>query len=98
MPVWMQWYLSASWSMKLKLLIELRSLKFGHNIWAMVNGIHIDRPRIFWWQYELFYLKKIMQCLFYSLRSKKNIKQLIATYCQEEQIHPLLTQAILQKL
>ena len=80
MPIWMQLYLASKWSGKCKALKDLRSLKSNVNIWTMVNGIHIKSSRVPWWRYEVFYLKKIFQCLFYCVLFQSKAKKTIVSY------------------
>ena len=98
MPVWMQWHFAQDLNGKIRILKALRSLKFNHNIWHNVNRINIKKNHVFWWIYEIFYLKKIVQCLLSSFMSKPKVRRAIQAYCQDQGIHLLLAQSIQKRV
>ncbi|TVQ55244.1 MAG: glycosyltransferase family 2 protein [Spirulina sp. DLM2.Bin59] len=80
LPVWMQWWL-ASPGERWRLLGGMRSLKFHHNIWHIVNRMYIDQPQVPRWRYEWFYLKKVAQCLGTLITPREKLRGAIAAYC-----------------
>jgi glycosyltransferase involved in cell wall biosynthesis len=98
LPVWMQWSLASGWRQKWQIIQGVRSLKFHHNMWHIVNRMHLYDPQLPRWRYEWFYLKKIGQCLAHSLLPKAKIRAQITHHCQTLAIPPDLIDVILTSL
>ncbi len=96
LPVWMQWWL-ASPRERWRLLGGMRSLKFHHNIWHIVNRMYIDQPQISRWRYEWFYLKKVAQCVATFAQPPAKLRTKIITHCQNQGIPANLITAIFTK-
>ncbi len=98
LPVWMQWSIASDWRAKWRIVQGVRSLKFHHNMWHIVNRMYLHDPQIPRWRYEWFFLKKIGQCLAASLLPKATIRAKITHHCQALDIPPPLIDVILKPL
>lgn len=97
MPVWMQFYLEKNPNQRIKIFSNMRSRKFIYNIRTLVDSINADQKSE-WWNYEAFYIKKILQCIFYTFLPKKQINKIFLKYFESEQIHPKIASEILEIL
>lgn len=98
MPVWMQWRLASSWSERWQMWRNLWQLKFHHNVWHIVNRMYIKQPYIPRWRYQVFYVRKVMQCL-NSLRfSRQEVRSRFQTYFEQHQIPTHLSQPLEARL
>lgn len=61
MPLWIQWYASASFQAKRQVLKSLSSCKSPHNVDHMVNSMYRNAVRIPRWRHGLFYGKKVLK-------------------------------------
>lgn len=85
LPVWMQWGL-ASPGERWRLLGGMRSLKFHHNIWHIVNRMYIHEAQVPRWRYEWFYVKKVVQCVGTLVMPRAKLREKIAAYCHSQGI------------
>jgi glycosyltransferase involved in cell wall biosynthesis len=94
MPVWMQWYLAPNWPAKRKIFRALRSRKFHHNIYHIVNRMYLHKKRVAGWRYEWFYFKKICQCLWSLTLSGQQARSRFRDYFAKQNIPPHLCREI----
>lgn len=96
MPLWMQLYLSPTWSQKWQVFQNLTNRKSPHNVEHMVNSIYRSQPQVPRWKYAWFYAKKLVK-LFGSEWVPRSVRrQWVETYLQKLHIPTDMAHALLE--
>jgi glycosyltransferase involved in cell wall biosynthesis len=98
MPAWMQYRLADNPSEKLSVILGLMSLKSNYNIWHMVNLMNKHREHVFFWEYYIFAIKKLIQIFIFSVQSSDIVREKVETYMNEQEVPPEIKKSILKMI
>ncbi|MFG6096589.1 glycosyltransferase [Leptothoe sp. ISB3NOV94-8A] len=96
MPLWIQWYISQTFTDKLKVLQSLTNRKSPHNVEHMVNSIHRQSNHVPRWIYLIFHLKKLIKLVSSALIPASLRHKHVQAYFQKHNVPSDVVQSVLQ--